>query len=151
MEFVKGMGFDLKNDVDAYSFPNFVKEMFFDSDTSMIVISGVPGKENNRGDDGKILEGKDRTPGIMGQILPSWVMAARKKELNDLAGSQRALSQGNCAPNHYWNRTTNSPDLPALSSRWSARSRSTASTPGSGTATPIPASRATASSSTTRS
>jgi len=41
-------------------------------------------------------------------------MAARKKELNDMAGSQRALSQGNCAPNHYWNRTSNTADLPAL-------------------------------------
>ena len=108
------MGFNLKNDVDAYSFPNFVKEMFFDSETSMIVISGVPGKEINEGPDGKILEGKDRTPGISGQILPSWVMAARKKELNDLAGSQRALCQGNCAPNHYWNRSQQRPDHTAL-------------------------------------
>ena len=49
MEFVRSMGFKLKNDADAYSFPNFVKEMFFDSETSMIVISGVPGKEINRG------------------------------------------------------------------------------------------------------
>jgi len=114
MEFVRNMGFNLKNDVDAYSFPNFVKEMFFDSETSMIVISGVPGKEINRGEDGRILEGKERTPGISGQVLPSWVMAARKKELNEMAGSQRALSQGNCAPNHYWNRTTNTADLPAL-------------------------------------
>ena len=41
------MGFQLKNDAEAYSFPNFVKEMFFDSETSMVVISGVPGKEIN--------------------------------------------------------------------------------------------------------
>ena len=56
-EFVRNMGFDLKNDADAYSFPNFLKEMFFDSETSMIIISGVPGKEINRGPDGKILDG----------------------------------------------------------------------------------------------
>jgi len=31
-----------------------------------------------------------------------------------LAGCQRALCQGNCAPNHYWNRGTNSPDQAAL-------------------------------------
>ena len=43
------MGFKLKNDAEAYSFPNFVKEMFFDSETSMVVISGVPGKENSSG------------------------------------------------------------------------------------------------------
>src|SRR5262249_39844320 len=114
LDFIKGMGFKLKNDAEAYAFPNFVKEMFFDSETSMIVISGVPGKEINRGEDGQILEGKDRTPGLAGQVLPSWVMSARKKELNDLAGCQRALCQGNCAPNHYWNRSTNSPDFPAL-------------------------------------
>ena len=32
-------------------------------------------------------------------------MSARKKEINDLAGCQRALCQGNCAPNHYWDTT----------------------------------------------
>src|SRR6516225_5092143 len=57
MEFIKNMGFKLKNDAEAYSFRNFVKEMFFDSETSMIVISGVPGKEQTRGKDGKVLEG----------------------------------------------------------------------------------------------
>lgn len=113
-EFIRNMGFALQNDRDAYSFPNFVKEMFFDSETSLIVISGVPGKEINRGADGKILEGPARTPGLSGSILPSWLMSARKKEINDLAGSQRALCQGNCAPNHYWDRTKNAPDFPAL-------------------------------------
>jgi predicted TIM-barrel fold metal-dependent hydrolase len=114
MEFVKNMGFKLKGDADAYGFLNFVKEMFFDSETGMIVISGVPGKEMNRGKDGKILEGKDRTPGIAGKILPSWLMSARKKEINDIAGCQRALCQGNCAPNHYWNKPDNKPDFNAL-------------------------------------
>jgi predicted TIM-barrel fold metal-dependent hydrolase len=114
MEFIRNMGFQLKNDAEAYSFPTFVKEMFFDSETNMIVISGVPGKEVHRGPDGKILEGKARTPGFSGMVLPSWVMAARKKEINDLAGCQRALCQGNCAPNHYWDRKTNSQDRTAL-------------------------------------
>src|SRR5262249_14100205 len=41
-------------------------------------------------------------------------MSRRKKEINDLAGSQRSLCQGNCAPNHYWDRAGNSPDFPAL-------------------------------------
>ena len=71
-DFIKNMGFKLKSNSDAYSFPNFVKEMFFDSETSMLVISGVPGKEINRNADGKVLEGKERTPGIAGQILPSY-------------------------------------------------------------------------------
>ncbi len=113
-EFIRGMGFKLKEDRDAYAFPNFVKELFFDSETSMVVISGVPGKEIQRGPDERVLEGAARSPGLSGAILPSWLMAARRKELNDLAGSQRALCQGNCAPNHYWDRAANRPDLPAL-------------------------------------
>src|SRR5215467_8309765 len=63
MELVKNMGFNLKTDSEAYGFKNFVKEMFFDSETSMVVISGVPTKENLRGPDGKVLEGAARTPG----------------------------------------------------------------------------------------
>src|SRR5262249_9866310 len=110
MEFIRNMGFKLKNDAEAYSFPNFVKELFFDSETSMIVISGEPGKEINRSAEGKVLEGKERGGGL----LPSWLMSQRKKDINDLAGCQRALCQGNCAPNHYWDRDANKPDFPAL-------------------------------------
>ncbi len=113
-EFLRNMGFKLKNDPQAYSFPNFLKEMYFDSETSMVVISGVPGKENTRDANGKVLEREARTPGIEGQILPSWVMAERRQEINDLAGCQRALCQGNCAPNHYWDRKSNAPDHTAL-------------------------------------
>jgi predicted TIM-barrel fold metal-dependent hydrolase len=112
MEFVKNMGFQLKDDVASYSFKNFVKEMFFDSDTSMVIISGVPGREINRDKAGNILEGQARTPGG-NRVLPSWVMSQAKDELNSLAGSQRALCQGNLAPNHYWNKETNSVDKAA--------------------------------------
>jgi predicted TIM-barrel fold metal-dependent hydrolase len=107
IEFVKNMGFDLKNDSDAYGFQNFVKEMYFDSDTKMVVISGVPGKENLRDKDGKVLEGAARTPGVAGRVLPSWVMYEARKKINELAGSQRALNQGNLAPNHYWDKVSN--------------------------------------------
>ena len=73
-------------------------------------------------------------------ILPSWLMARSKKEINDLAGSQRALCQGNLAPNHYWDKTTNSIDKAATVRADGARgASSTGSTRGSGTATPIPA------------
>ncbi len=113
-EFIRNMGFNLKDDRDAFSFPCFVIVLFFDSDTSMVVISGVPGKEIQRGKDGKVLEGPARTPGFTGRILPSWVMSARKNEINEIAGCQRALCQGNCAPNHYWDRTANAPDWNAL-------------------------------------
>lgn len=109
-EFVRNMGFDLKDDADAYSFTNFVKEIFFDSETSMAVISGVPGRETNRKHEGKEVEGRARGGGI----LPSWLMSQRKNELNGLAGGQRAFCQGNCAPNHYWDRANNKPDFTAL-------------------------------------
>ncbi|MBI2423895.1 MAG: amidohydrolase [Candidatus Hydrogenedentes bacterium] len=112
--FVKDMGFDLKNDADAYGFINFIKEMYFDSETSLVCISGVPGKEDQRAEDGRVLEGAERTGKGFGSILPSWLMSQRKKEINDIAQSQRAVCQGNCAPNHYWDKATNKPDFNAL-------------------------------------
>ena len=69
------MGFNLKNDVESYAFRNFVKEMFFDSETDMLVISGVPGREVQRGPDGKVLEGRARAGGV----LPSWLMSNRRR------------------------------------------------------------------------
>ena len=108
--FLKNIGVKLTNDVDSYGFGNFVKEIFFDSETSIAVISGVPGREINKNMAGKVLEGRDRRGGI----LPSWLMSQRKQELNALADGQRAFCPGNCAPNHYWNRKTNAPDFPAL-------------------------------------
>ena len=84
--------------------------MFFDSDTDMIVISGVPGKETNKDASGKVLEGRARSMGI----LPSWLMSAARTELNGLSGSTRVLCQGNCAPNHYWDTVANKPDYTAL-------------------------------------
>ena len=72
MEFVKNMGFNLKNDPESYSYKNFIKEMYFDSDTSMVVISGVPTLEKQRDEKGRVLEGKERSAGV----LPSWLMFA---------------------------------------------------------------------------
>ena len=40
-------------------------------------------------------------------------MAKKRTEINQVAGSQRALCQGNLAPNHYWNKETNSIDKAA--------------------------------------
>ena len=109
-EFVKNMGFNLKTDAEAYSFRNFVKEMFFDSDTNMVVISGVPGREENKDKEGNVLEGRARRGGI----LPSWLMSQAGRAINDVAGSQRAVWQGNLAPNHYWDKVNNKPDKAAL-------------------------------------
>ncbi|MFN0109612.1 MAG: hypothetical protein ACKVZH_12220, partial [Blastocatellia bacterium] len=109
-EFLKNMGFNLKADSEAYSFGNFVKEIYFDSETSVAVISGVPTREKQRDDKGKVLEGPDRSRAG----LPSWLMSKRKQDINQLAGSQRALCQGNVAPNHYWDKVKNQQDLPAL-------------------------------------
>ena len=106
LEFIKNMGFNLKNDAEAYGFKNMVKEMFLDSETEMVVISGVPGREIQKDETGKPLEGRARRGGI----LPSWLMSQSKKEINDLSGSKRALCQGNLAPNHYWDKASNSID-----------------------------------------
>jgi len=110
-ETAKNMGFNLKDDVESYSFRNFVKEMFFDSDTNMVVISGVPTREVQRSADGRVLEGPERNPPFA--ILPSWLMGEKKKEINAMAGSQRALCQGNLAPNHYWDKAANRIDKAA--------------------------------------
>ncbi len=107
---LQGMGIELKENPDQYSFPNFVKEIFFESDTSMVVVSGIPGREVDKDQAGNILEGRDRRGGI----LPSWLMSKAKAQINGLAGGKRALCQGNCAPNHYWDRAKNRPDFPAL-------------------------------------
>ena len=109
-EFLGNMGFELGNDLEAYSFSNFIKEMFFDSETAMVVISGVPAREKQRDEQGNVLEGMERSQAS----LPSWLMSQRKKDINELAQSQRSLCQGNCAPNHYWDRRLNQPDYPAL-------------------------------------
>ncbi len=110
MEFVKNMGFQLSNDKEAYSFRNFVKEMFFDSDTDMLVISGVPGRERTRDEKGNVPEGRARGGGV----LPSWLMAYARDEINRLSGSTRTLSQGNLAPNHYWDTVNNRMDKTML-------------------------------------
>jgi predicted TIM-barrel fold metal-dependent hydrolase len=109
-EFMRNMGFSLKNDSESYSFRNFVKEMFFDSETTLVVISGVPSVEINKDQNGNILEGRARGRGV----LPSWLMSQAAKEINTLAGSQRALNQGNLAPNHYWDKVTNKIDKTAM-------------------------------------
>jgi len=109
-EAMKNMGFNLDNSAEAYSFNNFVKEMYLDSETSMLVISGVQGKEENQDAQGNILEGRDRSRGL----LPSWLMAESRDKINNAAGSTRAYAQGNCAPNHYWdakNRRINEEEL----------------------------------------
>ena len=113
-EFVRNMGFNLKDDPDSYAFPNFVKEMFFDSETAMLVISGVPGRERHYDRRGKRLDAPADVAQRGGGVLPSWLMSMRKRDINELAGSVRALCQGNCAPNHYWDTDNNRPDQTAL-------------------------------------
>jgi hypothetical protein len=111
-EFVKNMGYSLKNDADSYAFPNMVKEMFFDSETSLIVISGVPGKENTRGEDGKVLVECPQT------LVVSCRVVSAREELNDRPAASEPCAR-NCL-NHYWDKrqclTT------GCSSRWKHRS-----------------------------
>jgi predicted TIM-barrel fold metal-dependent hydrolase len=112
-EFVKNMGFNLKEDVESYSFRQYLKELYFDSETEVCVISGVPGREVNKDESGKVLEGAARTPEGISRLLPSWLMAQSRDRINQFAKSTRALSQGNLAPNHYWDKAANKPDKAA--------------------------------------
>lgn len=110
-EFVSNMGFQLDNTAEGYSQRTFVKEFFFDSETDIVVISGVPDREENKDQEGNVLEGFQRSRGA----LPSWLMQQSRDQINELAGgTKRAYNQGNCAPNHYWDRAKNQPDYPAL-------------------------------------
>ena len=120
-EFMRSMGFDLSDDAESYSFNTFVKEMYLDSETNMLVISGVPGRERNPTEERAELaanaaEGKVVDPMVVrgGGVLPSWLMSARRDDINRIAGGVRALSQSNCAPNHYWDRVTDKQDRVAL-------------------------------------
>ena len=120
-EFMTSMGFDLSDDAESYSFNTFVKEMYLDSETDMLVISGVPGRERNPTEERAELaanaaEGKVVDPMVVrgGGVLPSWLMSARRDDINRIAGGVRALSQSNCAPNHYWDRVTDKQDRVAL-------------------------------------
>jgi predicted TIM-barrel fold metal-dependent hydrolase len=117
-EFVKNMGFKISDKPEEYAFPNFVKEMFFDSETALLIISGVPGAEKHFDRKGNRIEGPVFDPQVTrargGGVLPSWLMSMRKRDINEMAGSQRALCQGNCAPNHYWDKKTNTQDKTAL-------------------------------------
>ncbi len=108
--FMRDMGFRLTDDPAAYSFRTFFQEMFLESETDMVVLSGLPGREKNLGDDGALLEGVERGGGI----APSWLMAERRDDINSITGGQRALAQSNCAPNHYWDDVANQQDKVAL-------------------------------------
>jgi hypothetical protein len=71
----------LEESLDQLNRDHYVKEIFFDSDTVMAVISGVPSRE------------WDKNP------LPPDLMAATRDYVNGLAGSQRVLSHGLLRPN----------------------------------------------------
>jgi hypothetical protein len=60
---------------------NFIKEVFFDSDTVIALLSGVPSEDPAR------------------SLLPPEKMAATRDVVNDMAGSRRMLVHGLLAPN----------------------------------------------------
>jgi len=72
---------DLKGSLELLNLDHYVKEIFFDSDTVMAIISGVPTAEWNK------------------NPLPPDRMVATRKHVNDLAGSKRVLSHGLLRPN----------------------------------------------------
>jgi predicted TIM-barrel fold metal-dependent hydrolase len=71
----------LETSIERLNLDHYVKELFFDSDTVMAVISGVPTRE------------WDKNP------LPPDQMAATRDYVNKLAGSQRVLAHGLMRPN----------------------------------------------------
>jgi len=72
---------DFKSVIELLNRDHYVKEVFFDSDTVMAIISGVPSST------------WDKNP------LPPDQMVATRKHVNDLAGSERVLSHGLLRPN----------------------------------------------------
>ncbi len=120
-EFMRSMGFDLSGSPAGYSFSTFFKEMLLDSETDMLVISGVPGRERSPTEERQAIEAaklrnEPVDPRLIrgGGVLPSWAMAVRRDEINQIAGTTRALSQSNCAPNHYWDPVADRQDRVAL-------------------------------------
>ena len=108
------------------------------------------GQGDQRDAEGKSLEGAARTPRLAA-VLPSWVMSAAQEGDQRPGRLPARAVPGQLRPNHYWDMKTNTPGQDGAVRADGARGQdSTASTPGSGTATPIRAARATASSSTTR-
>ena len=109
------------------AFTNFVKEMFFDSETSMVVISGVPGRR---------ISASPTARSSKGSATPR--PPAGPAELADVAaqeGAQRARrlpsapsARATAPRTTTGTQTTNARPEPRSSSRWSARSRPTAST-----------------------
>ena len=71
----------IEESIESLNRVHYVKEVFFDSDTVMAVISGVPTRE------------WDKNP------LPPDQMVATRAFVNDIAGSQRVLSHGILRPN----------------------------------------------------
>lgn len=67
--------------IDQLNRDHYVKEVFFDSDTVMAIISGVPSRQWDR------------------NLLPPDQMVATREYVNGLAGSQRLLSHGLLRPN----------------------------------------------------
>src|SRR5207247_1733750 len=78
---LRSEGKSLEDKLDLLNRTHYVKEVFFDSDTVMAVISGVPTRN------------WDKNP------LPPDQMVATRAFVNDLAGSQRVLSHGILRPN----------------------------------------------------
>lgn len=66
---------------DELHLANFIKEVFFDSETVMGIITGAP------------------IPDSANSILPAELMVGTRETVNEIAGSQRMLSHGLAAPN----------------------------------------------------
>ncbi|MBM3775278.1 MAG: hypothetical protein FJW37_08950, partial [Acidobacteria bacterium] len=76
---------------EEYNFKTYVKEIFFDSDTTMALLSGIPAREDVKH------WGRPHKH----NLLPVDMAVAARDQVNQMAGSQRMLVHGQIAPNHY--------------------------------------------------
>jgi len=93
MPFLKDIGAPIiGNSTEDYNFRTYIKEVFFDSDTTMALLSGIPSRADID------YWGK---PGNKQNILPVDMAVSVRNQVNQMAGSQRMLVHGLIAPNHY--------------------------------------------------
>lgn len=96
LSFLKDIGApEIGDRAEDYNFKTFIKEVFFDSDTTMGLISGIPHKED--------VQYWGKSSANRRNILPVDVAIAARDQINQMSGSQRLLGHGLIAPNHYRN------------------------------------------------
>ncbi len=82
---------EIGNTTDDYNFETFVREIFFDSDTTMGLVSGIPSR----------VDGQFWGQSHQRNLLPVDMAISARDQVNQMAGSHRMLGHGQVAPNHH--------------------------------------------------